>query len=84
MLIISEEIMTTIDKKERCDTKCFVMRWSNSKVKLRQEKKLIISVRDNGNNRWNRNAKKKKQKKKQKQRQKNNGGRSCNERGRAK
>ena len=60
MLIISEEIMTTIDKKERCDTKCFVMRWSNSKVKLRQEKKLIISVRDNGNNRWNRNAKKKK------------------------
>ena len=84
MLIISEEIMTTIDKKERCDTKCFVMRWSNSKVKLRQEKKLIISVRDNGNNRLNRNAKKKKQKKKQKQRQKNNGGRSCNERGRAK
>ena len=84
MLIISEEIMTTIDKKERCDTKCFVMRWSNSKVKLRQEKKLIISVRDNGNNRWNRNAKKKKQKKKQKQRQKNNGDRSCNERGRAK
>ena len=66
MLIISEEIMTTIDKKERCDTKCFVMRWSNSKVKLRQEKKLIISVRDNGNNRWNRNAKKKKQKKKTK------------------
>ena len=68
MLIISEEIMTTIDKKERCDTKCFVMRWSNSKVKLRQEKKLIISVRDNGNNRWNRNAKKKKQKKKKKAR----------------
>ena len=66
MLIISEEIMTTIDKKERCDTKCFVMRWSNSKVKLRQEKKLIISVRDNGNNRWNRNAKKKTKKNKTK------------------
>ena len=66
MLIISEEIMTTIDKKERCDTKCFVMRWSNSKVKLRQEKKLIISVRDNGNNRWNRNAKKTKKKTKAK------------------
>ena len=32
MPIISTEIMKTIDGTERCDTRCIVMRWSNSKV----------------------------------------------------
>ena len=32
MLIISVEIMKTIDKRVGCDTKYVVMRWSNSKV----------------------------------------------------
>ena len=32
MPIVSVEIMKTIDKKERCDIRCVVMRWSNSKV----------------------------------------------------
>ena len=32
MPIISVEIMKTIDERDRCDTKCVVMRWSNSKV----------------------------------------------------
>ena len=32
MPIISLEIMKIIDEKEKCDTKCVVMRWSNSKV----------------------------------------------------
>ena len=32
MLIISVEIMKTIDEREKCDTRCAVMRWSNSKV----------------------------------------------------
>ena len=32
MLIISVEIMKTIDERERCDTRCVVMRWSNSEV----------------------------------------------------
>ena len=36
MLTISIEIMKTIDERERCDTKCVVMRWSNSKVYIRQ------------------------------------------------
>ena len=31
MLIISIEIMKAIDERERCDTRCVVMRWSNSK-----------------------------------------------------
>ena len=33
MLIISVEIMKTIDKRERCDTGCVVMRWSNSGIR---------------------------------------------------
>ena len=36
MLIIRVEIMKIIDEKERCDTKCVAMRWSNSQVQLRQ------------------------------------------------
>ena len=32
MPIISLEIMKIIDEKEKCDTKCVVMRWSNSEV----------------------------------------------------
>ena len=36
MPIISVEIMKTIDERERCDTRCVVMRWSNSKVELKQ------------------------------------------------
>ena len=84
MLIISIEIMKTIDERERCDTRCIVMRWNNSKVSFRQ---LIISVRDNKNNRWKRNAKRKTKKPKKKQQQKANKDRkeqgrdrSCSER----
>ena len=29
MPMISAEIMKTIDEKERCGTRCVVMRWSN-------------------------------------------------------
>ena len=36
MPIISVEIMKIIDEREKCDTKCVVMRWSNSEVQLRQ------------------------------------------------
>ena len=32
MPIISVEIMRTIDERERCDTRCVVMRWSNNEV----------------------------------------------------
>ena len=32
MPIISVEIVKTINARERCDTRCVVMRWSNSKV----------------------------------------------------
>ena len=32
MPIISVEIMKIIDERERCDTGCVAMRWSNSKV----------------------------------------------------
>ena len=32
MMIISVEILRTIDERERCDTRCVVMRWSNSEV----------------------------------------------------
>ena len=32
MPIISIEIMETIDERERGNTKCVVMRWSNNKV----------------------------------------------------
>ena len=35
MPMISIEIMKTIDGRERCDTTCVVMRWSNSNVSLR-------------------------------------------------
>ena len=54
MLIISVQITKIIDEREKCDAGCVVMRWSNSK-----EKMSIISVRDNENNRWKRDAKKK-------------------------
>ena len=30
MPIISVEIMKAIDERERCDTRCIVMRWSHS------------------------------------------------------
>ena len=36
MQISSVEIMEIIDERERCDTRCVVIRWSNSKVLLRQ------------------------------------------------
>ena len=32
MLIISVEIIKIIDQREKCDTKCVIMRWSNSEV----------------------------------------------------
>ena len=32
MATISVETMKTIDDRVRCDTKCLLMRWSNSKV----------------------------------------------------
>ena len=32
MPIICAEIMKIIDEREKCDTKCVVMRWSNSEV----------------------------------------------------
>ena len=32
MPIISIEVMKTIDQRERCDTRCVVMRWGNSEV----------------------------------------------------
>ena len=32
MPIISVEIMKTIDERERCDTRCVVVRRNNSKV----------------------------------------------------
>ena len=32
MPIISVEIVKTIDEREKCDTRCVVMRWSNCKV----------------------------------------------------
>ena len=60
MLIISVEVMKTIDERKRCDTRCVVMRWSISEVKLRQWKMLIIIVSDSENNRWKGPAKKEK------------------------
>ena len=68
MPIISAEIMKIIDERARCDLRCVVMRWSNSKVLLRQEKMSIISVEYNENDRWKRNAKKKKTNKDRKER----------------
>ena len=60
MPIISVEILKTIDERKRSDTRCVETRWNNSEV--------LISVRDNENNRWNRNGKKpKKQQQKKKQ-----------------
>ena len=32
MPIISVEIIKVINERERCDTKCAVMRWGNSEV----------------------------------------------------
>ena len=32
MLIISVDMMKTIDERERCDTKCAIMRWHNSEM----------------------------------------------------
>ena len=32
MPIISVEIMKTIDERERCDTRCVIVRWTNSKA----------------------------------------------------
>ena len=32
MLIIREEIMKIIDERKKCDTRCVVMRWSNTEV----------------------------------------------------
>ena len=72
--------MRTIDERERSDTRCDVMRWSNSDVEIRHWKMPIISVEENENNRWMRNAnikKTKKQqqlKKKQSHKEKNKGG----------
>ena len=54
--------MRTIDERERSDTRCDVMRWSNSDVEIRIWKMPIISVEENENNRWMRNAKNKKAK----------------------
>ena len=59
MPIISVEIMKTIDERKRSDTRCVEMRWNNSEV--------LISVRDNENNRWNRNGKKPKKQQQKKQ-----------------
>ena len=36
MPIMSVEIMKIIDEREMCDTRCVVMKWSNSEVELRQ------------------------------------------------
>ena len=54
--------MRTIDERERSDTRCDVMRWSNSDVEIRIWKMPNISVEENENNRWMRNAKNKKAK----------------------
>ena len=32
MPIISVELMKIIDERQRCDTRCVVMRWSNREV----------------------------------------------------
>ena len=45
-------------KKKNMWYEAFLMRWSNSKVWLRQLNVQIISARVNENNRWKRNAKK--------------------------
>ena len=58
MLIISIEIIKTKDEKKNMWYEAFLMRWSNSKVWLRQLNVQIISARVNENNRWKRNAKK--------------------------
>ena len=59
MPTISVGITKIPDEREKCDTRCVLMKWSNSEVQLRQYKMPIISVRYNENNRWKRNAKKK-------------------------
>ena len=32
MPIITVEVIKSIDERERCDTRCAVMRWSNSEM----------------------------------------------------
>ena len=36
MPTISVEIMKLMGERERCDTRCVVMRWSDSEVQLKQ------------------------------------------------
>ena len=62
MPIVSVEIMKIIDEREKWDTKCVVIRWSNSKEWKRKEKRSIVCVRNKESNGWNRNEKKKQKK----------------------
>ena len=32
MPIISVKIMKTVDERQRCDTRCVIIRWSNSET----------------------------------------------------
>ena len=38
MLIISVEVMKTIDERERCEARCVVMKWSSSKSVIKTVK----------------------------------------------
>ena len=62
MPIVSVEIMKIIDEREKWDTKCVVIRWSNSKEWKRKEKRSIVCVRNKESNGWNRNEKKRQKK----------------------
>ena len=42
--------MKTTYEREKCDTSCVVMKWSNSEVWLRHLNMPIISVKENKNN----------------------------------
>ena len=44
MLIISVEIMIKIDERERCDTRCVVMRWGNSELMFSMFLDLMFSM----------------------------------------
>ena len=44
MLIISVEIMIKIDERERCDTRCVVMRWGNSELMFPMFLDLMFSM----------------------------------------
>ena len=46
MVIIRAEIMKTIDERERCDTWCIVIKWTNNEVQF--------TFTDNQNNTWKR------------------------------